>query len=56
MINNLKISIPIEEAEVNNVGNYFELLELPGEFLLIQQEDSLFYFLCTNVTIVIYPT
>lgn len=48
MINNLKISIPIEEAEVNDVGNYFELLKLPGEFLLIQQEDSQFYFLCTN--------
>lgn len=39
MIDNLKISIPVEEAEVNDVGNYFEFLKQPGEFLLIQQED-----------------
>ncbi len=48
MIDNIRISIPIEEAEVNDVGNYFEFLKLPGEFLLIQQEDSQFYFLCTD--------
>ncbi|MBF0650421.1 ribonucleotide-diphosphate reductase subunit beta [Dysgonomonas sp. GY75] len=48
MIDNLRISIPIEEAGVNDVGNYFEFLKLPGEFLLIQQEDSQFYFLCTD--------
>jgi len=48
MINNLNISIPTEEAAINDVGNYFTLLEQPGEFLLIQKEDSQFYFLCTK--------
>lgn len=48
MIDNLQITIPISEAERNDVGNYFDLLELPGEFLMIQRENSQFYFLCSN--------
>ncbi|NDV70375.1 ComF family protein [Dysgonomonas sp. 25] len=46
MIDNLQISIPIEEVAENDVGNYFELLKLPGEFLVVQKEDSQFYFMC----------
>lgn len=48
MIDNLEISISFENAENNSVGSYFALLDMPGEFLIIQREDSQFYFLCTN--------
>lgn len=48
MIDNLKISVPIDLVNENDVEYYFELLKLPGEFLLVQKEDSQFYFLCTN--------
>lgn len=48
MIDNLEISISIENAENNSVGSYFALLDMPGEFFIIQREDSQFYFLCTN--------
>lgn len=48
MIDNLEISIPASEAAENDVGNYFQLLKLSGEFLIIQKEDSQFYFLCSK--------
>ncbi|NDW18788.1 ribonucleotide-diphosphate reductase subunit beta [Dysgonomonas sp. 216] len=49
MIENIEISIPVEEVEDSPVGEYLQLSDLPGEFLLIRRmDDSLFYFLCTS--------
>lgn len=49
MIEQVKVSVPIDELENSSVGNYMKLGDLPGEFLLLQKEkDSQFYFLCTK--------
>lgn len=49
MIENLAISVPFEETENCSVGNYFHLLEgMEGEFLIVQNSDSNFFFLCSN--------
>jgi hypothetical protein len=48
MIENIHISIPIDEVENSSVGSYFHFSKMPGEFLIIQKENSNFYFLCSN--------
>ncbi len=48
MIEDLHISIPVDEVESSSVGSYFRLSKMPGEFLIIQKENSNFYFLCSN--------
>lgn len=48
MIENLIISVPFGEVEEAHIGNYFRLSEMPGEFLIIQNPDNTFYFLCTK--------
>ena len=51
MIDNLKISVPIEDIENEKVplGEYFEISkEMKGEFLIIQNDDSTFFFLCSS--------
>lgn len=47
MIENLRISVPPEEVEDSSVGNYFHLMDMEGEFLIIQNSDSNFFFLCS---------
>lgn len=48
MIENLAISVSFDEVEDANIGGYFRLAEMAGEFLIIQKPDNTFYFLCTN--------
>jgi len=48
MIEDLHISIPVDEVENSSVGSYFYLSKMPGEFLIIQKENSNFYFLCSD--------
>jgi predicted amidophosphoribosyltransferase len=48
MIENVEISVPFEEIESGSVRNYFHLIDgLKGEFLIVQHDDSNFFFLCT---------
>ena len=50
MISNVKISVPLEDfgkIEVP-VGDYFQICnEMNGEYLIIQNDDSTFFFICT---------
>ena len=48
MIEDLHISVPLNEVPEAQVGNYFILSEMPGEFLIIQKPDNTFYFLCSR--------
>lgn len=49
MKENLSISVPLDELEDSPVGNYFHLLNnMQGEFLIVQHDDSNFFFLCSN--------
>lgn len=48
MIEDLHISVPLSEVPEAQVGNYFTLSEMPGEFLIIQKPDNTFYFLCSR--------
>ena len=48
MIEDLHISVPLSEVPEAQVGNYFTLSEMPGEFLIIQKTDNTFYFLCSR--------
>jgi len=50
MIDNLEISIPSDQIESENssLAGYFHLADVSGQFLIIQRDDSLFYFLCTT--------
>lgn len=48
MIQNLVISVPLEEVEEAHVDSYLHLSEMPGEFLIIQNPDNTFYFLCSS--------
>lgn len=48
MITDLHISVPLSEVPEAQVGNYFILSEMPGEFLIIQKPDNTFYFLCSR--------
>ena len=48
MITDLHISVPLNEVPEAQVGNYFILSEMPGEFLIIQKPDNTFYFLCSR--------
>lgn len=50
MIEQAYISVPIDEVESSgSVAKYMQLGNLLGEFLLLQkEEDSQFYFLCSN--------
>lgn len=48
MIEDLHISVPLSEVPEAQVGNYFILSEMPGEFLIIQKPDNTFYFLCSR--------
>lgn len=49
MIENLRISVPDDEVENSSVGKYFHLLDkMEGEFLIIQDENSNFFFLCSK--------
>ena len=45
MIENLVVSVPFEDLDDAPIYNYFRLSEMPGEFLVIQKEDGMFYFL-----------
>ena len=48
MIEDLHISVPLNEVPEAQVGNYFTLSRMPGEFLIIQKPDNTFYFLCSR--------
>lgn len=48
MIENLVVSVPFEDLDDAPIYNYFRLSEMPGEFLVIQKEDGMFYFLCSH--------
>lgn len=48
MITDLHISVPLNEVPEAEVGKYFILSEMPGEFLIIQKPDNTFYFLCSR--------
>ena len=48
MIEDLHISVPLNEVPEAQVGNYFTLSQMPGEFLIIQKPDNTFYFLCSR--------
>ena len=48
MITDLHISVPLNEVPEAQVGNYFTLSRMPGEFLIIQKPDNTFYFLCSR--------
>lgn len=48
MIEDLHISVPLSEVPEAQVGNYFTLSRMPGEFLIIQKTDNTFYFLCSR--------
>lgn len=48
MIEDLHISVPLSEVPEAQVGNYFTLSRMPGEFLIIQKPDNTFYFLCSR--------
>ena len=45
MIKTLVISIPFKDIDNAPIYNYFRLSDMPGEFLVIQKEDGMFYFL-----------
>ena len=45
MIENLVVSVPFEDLDDAPIYNYFRLSEMPGEFLVIQKENGMFYFL-----------
>ena len=50
MIDNLNISVSFEDVENEEVpiGSYFRISnEIKGEFLIIQNDDSTFFFLCS---------
>lgn len=48
MIDNVDVAIPWQEQETAPVADYFYLGSMPGKFLVIQRENSNFYFLCTE--------
>ena len=49
MIKNDVISVPFDELDRSSIGTYVNLSEkLQGEFLIIRNENSDFYFLCSN--------
>lgn len=48
MIEDLHISVPLNEVPEAQVGNYFILSRMSGEFLIIQKPDNTFYFLCSR--------
>ncbi len=48
MIENLVVSVPFEDLDNAPIYNYFQLVEMPGEFLVIQKENGMFYFLCSH--------
>lgn len=50
MIDNLRISVSWQEVEsTSSIGDYFYLLDnIEGEFLIIQNSDSNFFFLCSK--------
>ena len=48
MIENLVVSVPFEDLDNAPIYNYFQLVEMSGEFLVIQKEDGMFYFLCSH--------
>lgn len=48
MIENLVVSVPFEDLDDAPIYNYFRLSEMPGEFLVIQKENGMFYFLCSH--------
>ena len=48
MIEDLHISVPLNEVPEAQVGNYFTLSQMLGEFLIIQKPDNTFYFLCSR--------
>lgn len=48
MIEDLHISVPLNEVPEAQVGNYFTFSQMPGEFLIIQKPDNTFYFLCSR--------
>jgi len=45
MIENLVMSIPFEDIDNAPIYNYFRLSDMFSEFLVIQKEDGMFYFL-----------
>lgn len=48
MIDNVDVGVPFEDQEIAPVYNYFHLASMPGRFLVIQRENSNFYFLCSD--------
>lgn len=48
MIENLIVSISMDDIEQAPIGSYFLLSEMPGEFLFVQRDKSQFYFLCSK--------
>lgn len=55
MITNFSFGVPCEIADADYpmpLGNYFDIekdmMQVEGEFLLVRDEDSNFYFLCTD--------
>ena len=55
MITNFSFGVPGEIADADYpmpLGNYFDIekdmTQVGGEFLLVRDEDSNFYFLCTD--------
>ena len=48
MIENLIVSISMDDIKQAPIGSYFLLSEMPGEFLFVQRDKSQFYFLCSK--------
>jgi hypothetical protein len=48
MIENLFISVDAGQVNESNVGSYFRIHDKPGEFLLRQNDDGDFYFICSD--------
>lgn len=48
MIEQIVVSVPFENLDDAPINNYFQFSEMPGEFLVIQKEDGMFYFICTQ--------
>ncbi len=48
MIENSIISVDAKQVDASNVGRYFRIHDKPGEFLLRQNDDGDFYFICSD--------
>lgn len=55
MITNFSFGVPCETADADYpmpLGDYFDIekdmMQVGGEFLLVRDEESNFYFLCTD--------